>query len=212
MFTADQLKAVVDPVKVIGETVRLRKAFGGGRWFGLCPFHSEKTPSFSYWESSGRWHCFGCGKAGDIISFLEIQEGLDFRGALRRLAAIAGVLLDSRDTYEEPPLALKLSGPEVRAFDNWLSIEMHRLGALWRWFDQQERACLASLEGRWNEPDQSLDPKAVEDTHRALNFIHEAKQRVEDRMQQLDRDPSAEFEPFLRRLYGSEDFRAAVAA
>ena len=210
MITADQLKAAVDPVKFIGETVRLRKS-GATRWVGLCPFHSEKTSSFSLSEN-GLWHCFGCGKGGDVISFIELNEGLDFRGAKRRLAGYAGIELDERDTFTEPSLALKLSGPEVRAFDNWIGIEMHRLTAIWRFLDQHEAACLAYLEGRWNEPDEQVNPKPVEGVHRSLNFIHEAKQLIEERMLELDADPSAEVEPFLRRLYGSEDFRAAVAA
>ncbi len=208
MISVDQLKAAVDPVELVGETVGLRRS--GARWVGLCPFHNEKTPSFSVNEN-GLWHCFGCGKGGDIISFIELQEGLDFRGAKRRLAAIAGIELDERETFSEPSLALKLSGPEVRGFENWLSIEGHRLGAVWRFLDQQQSACMAYLEGRWNESDESLDPKTVEDTHRCLNFIHEAKQRAEERLLQLDKDSSAEIEPFLRRLYGNEDFRAAVA-
>ena len=100
----------------------------------------------------------------------------------------------------------------MRAFDNWISIEMHRLRALWRFFDQQQLSCMAYLEGSWNEPDEALDTKAVEGAHRSLNLAHEAKQLVDDRVLQLDSDPSAEVEPFLRRLYGNEDFRAAVAS
>ena len=116
MIAAEDLKRAVNAIDVIGGYVRLRKV--GKRQVGLCPFHNEKTPSFSVSES-GLWHCFGCGAGGDIITFLELQEGLDFRGAFRKLADIAGVPVDRRDTYEEPPLALKLSGPECRAFDRW---------------------------------------------------------------------------------------------
>ena len=210
MITADQLKAAVDPVKCIGETVRLRKS-GATRWVGLCPFHSEKTSSFSLSEN-GLWHCFGCGKGGDVINFIELNEGLDFRGAKRRLAGYAGIELDEHDTFSEPSLTMKLSGPEVRAFDSWLSLEMHRLNALWRFVDQHEAACLACIEGRWNEPDEHLNTKAVDGLHRSLSYGHEAKQNVEARMLELDTDPSAEVEPFLRRLYGSNDFRKAVTA
>jgi hypothetical protein len=210
MITAAQLKAIVDPVPIIRETVRLRKF--GRRYSGLCPFHSEKNPSFSYWESSQQWKCFGCGKSGDIYDFIELRDGVDFRGALRQVAAIAGIPIDLRDTYEEPSLALKLSGPEVRAFDNFLSSEMHRLAARLRFLDQQEAACMAYLEGCWSATDESLDRKAIEDVHRTLNLIHETKYLIEERMLALDTDPTSEIEPFLRRLYGNEDFRLAVTA
>lgn len=204
MITAEQLKSAVDPVKVINIYVRLRKA--GARHIGLCPFHAEKTPSFSL-SANGLWHCFGCGKGGDVFTFVELIEELDFREAKRKLAELGNVPLDERDTYSQSPLALKLSGREARAFDRWLSVEMRRLSELWRWLDQQREASMAFLEGCWNE---GVDQKPIQDAHRALTTIHEAQQLVDDRLGQLDRDSSAEIECFLRRLYGQEDFRAMV--
>jgi len=81
---------------VIGETVTLRGA-GGGRLKGLCPFHEEKTPSFNVNPSLGFYHCFGCGKSGDVISFVQETEALSFVEAVERLAGRAGVAL----TYEQ---------------------------------------------------------------------------------------------------------------
>ncbi|HEV7209357.1 MAG TPA: DNA primase [Mycobacteriales bacterium] len=81
---------------VIGETVTLRNA-GGGRLKGLCPFHEEKTPSFNVNPSLGFYHCFGCGKSGDVISFVQETEALSFVEAVERLAQRAGVAL----TYEQ---------------------------------------------------------------------------------------------------------------
>ena len=82
--------------EVIGERVTLRNA-GGGNLKGLCPFHDEKTPSFSVRPSVGRFHCFGCGESGDVIGFVMKLDHLSFAETVERLAAGAGVQL----RYEE---------------------------------------------------------------------------------------------------------------
>jgi DNA primase len=76
----------------VGQVVKLRKA--GRSYVGLCPFHKEKTPSFHVSLERGSYHCFGCGEGGDIFSFVEKTEGLDFKGALKMLAERAGVTLE----------------------------------------------------------------------------------------------------------------------
>jgi len=87
-----EIKDRIDIVEYIGETVPLRKA---GRSFkGLCPFHSEKTPSFHVSSERQTYHCFGCGRGGDIFSFVMEREGLDFAEALSMLAERAGVRLE----------------------------------------------------------------------------------------------------------------------
>ncbi|MCL1876366.1 MAG: DNA primase [Synergistaceae bacterium] len=83
------IKDKLDIVEVISDRVKLRKA--GNRWVGLCPFHSEKTPSFSVSQSQQFFHCFGCGKGGDIFTFVMQSEGLSFSEALELLASRAGV-------------------------------------------------------------------------------------------------------------------------
>jgi DNA primase len=80
-----------DLVRLVGETVPLRKA--GARFVGLCPFHAEKTPSFSVNAEQGFYYCFGCHAGGDAISFLRELHGLNFREALEQLAARAGIIL-----------------------------------------------------------------------------------------------------------------------
>ena len=94
MSTVDEVKARLDLVEVIGGYVRLQKA---GRYFkGLCPFHTEKTPSFVVYPDRQSWHCFGaCGTGGDVISFMSKKENLDFSSALRLLAERAGVEMRS---------------------------------------------------------------------------------------------------------------------
>ncbi len=80
---------------VIGESVKLSRA--GRNLKGLCPFHTEKTPSFVVYPNDGSYHCFGCGQSGDSFTFLMKTDGLDFRGALERLARKTGVELKPRD-------------------------------------------------------------------------------------------------------------------
>ena len=92
MSTVDEVKAKLDIVDVIGESVRLQKA---GRYFKAnCPFHTEKTPSFYVYPDRQSWHCFGaCATGGDVITFISRKENLDFTGSLRLLAERAGVEL-----------------------------------------------------------------------------------------------------------------------
>ncbi len=84
---------------MIGETVSLRKA--GASYKGLCPFHSEKTASFTVTPARETWKCFGCGRGGDIFNFVMERDTIDFPEALRRLAARAGVELSERTTRED---------------------------------------------------------------------------------------------------------------
>jgi DNA primase len=87
----DDIRAGVDIVDLIGRFVNLRKA--GVNWKGLCPFHSEKTPSFMVNPKKGIFHCFGCGVGGDVFGFLMRQDRLSFPEAVRALAKTAGVTL-----------------------------------------------------------------------------------------------------------------------
>ncbi len=86
-----KVRAATDIVAVISEHLQLRRV--GQRWTGLCPFHNEKSPSFSVNQQLGFYHCFGCQRSGDAITFVREIEGLDFVGAVERLASKAGVTL-----------------------------------------------------------------------------------------------------------------------
>lgn len=83
------IKDRIDIVQFIGEYLPLKKA--GANWRGNCPFHNEKTPSFMVHPEKQIWHCFGCGKGGDVFTFVQEMESLDFVEALKLLAKRAGV-------------------------------------------------------------------------------------------------------------------------
>jgi len=93
------VKQKLDLVELIGESVQLRKA--GASYKGLCPFHSEKTPSFTVTPARETWKCFGCGRGGDIFNFVMERDTIDFPEALRRLAGRAGVEISERTTRED---------------------------------------------------------------------------------------------------------------
>lgn len=94
MDFADQLKSSVDIVRTVGEYVRLRKM--GPRYVGLCPFHTEKTPSFGVTPAMSRFKCFGCGAGGDVITFVQQVEQLTFWEACTLLAERNGIPLPKR--------------------------------------------------------------------------------------------------------------------
>ncbi len=91
MNVVQEIKQRLDLVSVVSEYVRLEKA---GRYFkGLCPFHTEKVPSFFIFPERQSWRCFGCGASGDVLSFIMRKEGLNFKEALELLAQRAGIQL-----------------------------------------------------------------------------------------------------------------------
>ena len=87
----EEIRSRVDIVELVGQWVKLKRA--GENWKGLCPFHTEKTPSFTVNPKKGIYHCFGCKAGGDAFSFLRKQERLDFPEAVRALAERTGVEL-----------------------------------------------------------------------------------------------------------------------
>lgn len=89
----EQIKQRVDIIELLSEYLKLQKA--GSNWRALCPFHHENSPSFMVSAEKQIWHCFGCDKGGDIFTFLQEIEGVDFPEALRLLAQRANVTLTS---------------------------------------------------------------------------------------------------------------------
>ena len=88
-----------DITDVVGSYVTLKRA--GSNFSGLCPFHNEKTPSFTVFTATKSCYCFGCGSGGDVITFIMRVENLDYVDALEFLAARAGITIPEDDSYEK---------------------------------------------------------------------------------------------------------------
>ena len=129
----DDIRAAVDIVDLVGRFVNLRKA--GSHWKGLCPFHAEKTPSFTVNPQRGIFHCFGCGVGGDAFGFVMRQDRLSFPEAVRSLAKSVGIALtDERGSSAD-------SGREelIRVMD--LAARFY-VDTLWKRAGQRARAYL----------------------------------------------------------------------
>ncbi len=98
----EKVREAVDLIDLVSTRTELRRA-GPGRYMGRCPFHEERSPSFSVDTSKGLYHCFGCGVGGDAYKFVMETEGLDFTGALESLARRVGIELTVED--EDPQAA-----------------------------------------------------------------------------------------------------------
>ncbi|MBM4449008.1 MAG: DNA primase, partial [Chloroflexi bacterium] len=122
MSAINEVKQKTDIVGIVGQYVALKKA--GRNLVGLCPFHSERNPSFFVYPEQQSWHCFGCNTGGDVFSFLMKKEGLDFGEALRLLADRAGVVLPSRpgrdEAKEEQESIYKINGASAQYFHDQL--------------------------------------------------------------------------------------------
>jgi len=93
--TIDRVRDAVDMVQLVGEKTDLRRV--GSRWTGLCPFHDERTPSFSVNAEEKLYYCFGCGEGGDAFKFVQQTEGLEFQEAVELLAERSGVRVEREE-------------------------------------------------------------------------------------------------------------------
>lgn len=107
-----EIKQALNIVDVIGETIALTKA--GRNYIGLCPFHGEKTPSFNVVEDKQFYHCFGCGKSGDVFKFVEETRGIPFAEAAAVLAEKAGFQVEFQPTNHLQP---KRENPHQALYD-----------------------------------------------------------------------------------------------
>jgi len=126
---AQTVKQQADILKIVGEYVRLKKA-GAQNYSGLCPFHSEKTPSFSVNISRQFYYCFGCHETGDVFSFVQKIENVTFPEAVKTVALKSGIPLPKRE----------FSSPEEAAEGRQRTklIELHEIATAW--FEQQLRS------------------------------------------------------------------------
>jgi DNA primase len=147
---ADRVKQQADIVRVVGEYVQLKKA--GQNFRGLCPFHSEKTPSFNVHPTRQIYHCFGCGKGGDVFSFVMEMEKCEFPDAVRLVAEKSGIAV---------PRAKERS-PQEREQNQQRSafVEMHREAQTF--FVQQLEGTAEGKAARAYLEDRGLDKSAIE--------------------------------------------------
>ncbi len=126
---AQTVKQQADILKIVGEYVRLKKA-GAQNYSGLCPFHSEKTPSFSVNVGRQFYYCFGCHETGDVFSFIQKIENVSFPEAVKAVAVKCGIPLPKRE----------FSSPEEAAEGRLRTklIELHEIATAW--FEQQLRS------------------------------------------------------------------------
>ena len=92
----DQVQAAADMVEIVGQYTELRKA--GANYSGRCPFHEERTPSFSVNPAEKLFYCFGCGAGGNLFGFVQQKENLDFAAAVEYLADRYGIALEYEET------------------------------------------------------------------------------------------------------------------
>lgn len=138
MDFVEQVKSQIDILRVVGDYVRLKRQGSGERYVGLCPFHTEKTPSFSVHAGHGFYKCFGCGAGGDAIKFVMEMEGFTFMEAIRALAERNGIPLPrtadfSDDDAKKRSTLYRLNEMAQEAF----------MRNLWSPLGEQARAYLA---------------------------------------------------------------------
>jgi DNA primase len=102
MSFAEQLKSQLNIVDVVSQYVRLKRSGAAHRFVGLCPFHSEKTPSFSVHSANQFYYCFGCHATGDVFKFVQEMESLTFPEVLQTLAERNGIAVPQRQRPDDP--------------------------------------------------------------------------------------------------------------
>ncbi len=127
MSQVEQVRAAADIVKIVGDYVKLHKT--GANYSGLCPFHQEKTASFSVHPIKQIFHCFGCGVGGDVFKFVMLMDSLSFPEALRRVAEKVGVRIEEREGQETYDANTKLRTSLMKLHDSAARFFAAQLGA-----------------------------------------------------------------------------------
>lgn len=119
----EDVRKTNDIVDVIGEYVQLKKQ--GRNYFGLCPFHGEKSPSFSVTQEKQIFHCFGCGKGGNVITFMMEMEGFSFHEALKFLGDRSG--LEVPETTQNKETSISRESQSILSAHEWVTKLYHHL-------------------------------------------------------------------------------------
>src|SRR5205807_6454650 len=122
----ETIKAKVDVVEEIGLVVALQKS--GKSFKGLCPFHNERTPSFYVFGESQTWRCFGCNEGGDVFTFVQMQQSLEFREALLYLAEKVGVPVEEYGSrYSEEEQEIHAANDRLRKLNEDALLWFHQM-------------------------------------------------------------------------------------
>src|SRR6266849_1754573 len=197
---ADQVKQQADIVRVVGEYVRLKKT--GKDFSGLCPFHQEKTPSFTVSPIKQIFYCFGCGKGGDVFNFIMEMEKCEFSEALRMVAEKCGISMP-RPKERSP-------GERKENQQRALLVEIHREAQTF--FVEQLEGTLEGKAARAYLEDRGLDKDAI--ARFGIGYapsggdtlLRDLKQKYNEKLLVdsglVSRDQSAErlFDRFRRRI------------
>ena len=162
----DDLRLQANIMQVIQEYVPLKRA--GRTYKGLCPFHSEKTPSFHVDPEKGFFHCFGCNVGGDVFKFLELHEKLGFQDAVRTLAQKFGVTV---------PEAVEGDDARRDAGLRESLLKVHEMAAA---YFREQLATPAGSRARQQLKDRGVTPQTVEAL--ALGFAPSAREGLKDRL------------------------------
>lgn len=104
--TLEEILSRIDPLDIVSEYIELKKS--GKNYMALCPFHPDNTPSFSFDPEKGLFHCFGCGKSGNLVQFIMEIEGVTFIDALKKLAQKAGIEIKPKKVSERRAKVLEI--------------------------------------------------------------------------------------------------------
>jgi DNA primase len=137
-----ELLSRVDVVEIVGRYVQLKK--GGANFMGLCPFHGEKSPSFSVSPTKQFFHCFGCGKSGDALGFLMEHAGMTFIEAVKDLAQQVGMVVPEENQSPEE----RARAAEQRQKQNSLTDVLEKAGESYRQHLKTAPKAVAYLKGR----------------------------------------------------------------
>src|SRR5215212_5600450 len=184
----DELRARTMLSAVIAPSVKLLRA--GREWKACCPFHNEKTPSFTVNDDKGFYHCFGCGAHGDAIRFLTDNRGMQFMDAVKELAAKAGMEVPAPD-------------PQARERAERQSSLTDVMASVARWFAEQLHG-LAGAEAREYLKRRAIDDAAVR--RFGIGFAPDSRSALKCALEHLGEDKLVETGMLIRPDDGGDSY------